>query len=276
MGLCVKGFSRYPLAFRRFQGDPSVLDYNKRVIAAGGSISAADLRAIDRFVKQCKTTAGLWDKIQDMSPLAGNSLTSALVKLKGAGALTGVNMVGGDYTRTGGIDPGALNSTKYLATGYLPSANATLTSFHAMFHSTTYSAAAASFEMGAVVSGTQEFQYFTRFSGDLTGFDTWEPSTGRCSTSAANGQGNFIASRIANNDAKFYRNASAIATAVTAAGTLPNVEVFILAANNAGVAGSHSPRPIGCYSLGLGLNGGEAVAYTGYVQQLMSAFGRAI
>lgn len=273
----MSGQGRYPLGLRRRQPNAETLGYRSRIAAAGGSITPADLLAVDTFVSKCKQ-AGLWSKIQDMSPLAGNSLASALVKLKGSGSLTGVNIVGGDYTRTGGIDPGATNSTKHLATGWIPSANVADTSFHAAFHSISFSAAYGGSEMGAIVNGaTQAFQYFARFTGDLGGYDSWTNAAGRCTTlTSTNGQGLFIGSRISGTDSKFYRNATQIATLATAEGTSPNIEVFVLAVNQIGTPVSYSPRPIGYYSLGTGMTGGEITTYTGLIQQLMSAFGRAI
>ena len=91
------------------------ISYRDRIIANGGTISSADLAAVDTFIKAAYTN-GLRDisgsnhKILDCSPLAGDNLAAAQVKLwypsGTSDKLTLVNFVVGDYSRTTGLDPG--------------------------------------------------------------------------------------------------------------------------------------------------------------------------
>ncbi len=58
-----------------------ISDYSIRIIQNGGSISDTDLSAVSSFVTAAKNHQ-YWDKLVDMSPLAGNNINAALVKLK--------------------------------------------------------------------------------------------------------------------------------------------------------------------------------------------------
>lgn len=92
-------------------------DYQARVLAAGGTIQAATLNAVDAFVDNTKAS-GVWQLLVDVGVFAGDQLTAALVKLKYPNGvqstLTNIGFLNGDYAvNTGLIGRGA----QYLRTG---------------------------------------------------------------------------------------------------------------------------------------------------------------
>ncbi|MGL5922138.1 hypothetical protein [Chroococcidiopsis sp.] len=93
---------------------PATQDYRARIIQVGGSINTSSLKAVDNFVKECKID-GIWDLLLDVGVFAGNSLNSALVKLKYIPGkqlnYSNFGYSGGNYSENQGI-LGAAN--KYL------------------------------------------------------------------------------------------------------------------------------------------------------------------
>jgi len=88
-------------------------------IAATSSMSVSDQAVITTFVENAKAH-GYWNKIIDMSPLAGNNLAAALVKLKypnASSTLVARNFVEADYSRANGLQGGGKASPKWLSTG---------------------------------------------------------------------------------------------------------------------------------------------------------------
>jgi hypothetical protein len=98
--------------------EPEVLAYASNIVSASATISFADASAVDRFAKAAKAN-GYWTKLLEVGPMAGDSLTAARVKLKAytgiSTLLTNVGFVSGDYIATVGITGG---SSKYLRTGF--------------------------------------------------------------------------------------------------------------------------------------------------------------
>jgi hypothetical protein len=94
--------------------DPDAAKYLAAVEAADGqALETPVKRAIDGFVRECKT-AGIWDAIKASCILCGaRTLSGALVPLKGT-APTNNNFVAADYNRETGL--AGDGSTKYLDT----------------------------------------------------------------------------------------------------------------------------------------------------------------
>lgn len=98
--------------------DPDFRAYYNAGVAAGGTMTTQNMRAVNAFIKGCKRdaspNAGVsnWTAIKSSCLLcAWDSFVGSLIPLKGS-APTNVNFVSGDYFRTTGLKGDA--ATKYL------------------------------------------------------------------------------------------------------------------------------------------------------------------
>jgi hypothetical protein len=122
-----QGATQYPAADERVSGrrppaglDPEVRDWLVAVGRNGGTVSPADVLAVEAFVRGCKAD-GLWDRLEFVLPLVGQDLAAALVPLRRAnsgppGPVANVNFVPADYDPVLGLKGDG--TTKYLDTGY--------------------------------------------------------------------------------------------------------------------------------------------------------------
>jgi len=111
---------------------PSTTAYMNRVIAAGGSLNAAEINAVNKYFI---AIASIRSKIVRQNFFIGDGLTAALVPAiynsdgsstpVGNATDTNTGFVSGDYSRAGGLGDAA-NSSKFLNTGVNPSLNDTL------------------------------------------------------------------------------------------------------------------------------------------------------
>jgi len=101
--------------------------YIQRIIAAGSSIDAFTINAIDEFVVRGKAE-GWYTSILNFAPILGGSLAGALVKLVtepgGASSMVATNLVAADYNPRYGfrILTNSLAIGKYVNTGLSPDA----------------------------------------------------------------------------------------------------------------------------------------------------------
>lgn len=110
--------------------DPDVAIFAAAVTAAGGSLPAPHLAALNANIAALKVS-GAWAAIKEMwLPLgAAGDLVTAAVKLKNGAtnpSLTFSNLVAGDYTIAKGIDFGVPNTTKVATTDFSPAVNGAL------------------------------------------------------------------------------------------------------------------------------------------------------
>ncbi|MFA6289450.1 MAG: SGNH/GDSL hydrolase family protein [Opitutaceae bacterium] len=111
-------------------------DYYARILAAGATIDAARLAALDDLIAGVKRV-GYYSKLPQIMTFGGNSLAASFVKFKGAGAITNNNFVEADYDPLIGIYPGSTNSSKYLDLGFdLASIGASVTNVSAVYATT--------------------------------------------------------------------------------------------------------------------------------------------
>lgn len=100
---------------------PDVIDYQQRVIAAGGSFQSGDITIVNTFVNNLVSN-NIWSKIKDCGIYFGGWLGSN-VKLKYADALyqtlTYTNFVSGDYSESVGLSANTAN--RKAATNIVPS-----------------------------------------------------------------------------------------------------------------------------------------------------------
>lgn len=259
-------------SFRVEQIHPDTLDYRSRLVSNGGTISDADLTAVDVFVKEVYGN-GLRSLLLDVSPLAGNNLAAALTKLwhpSGVqGVLTNNNFVGADYTRTTGLQGNGM--TKYLDTGFIPS------NFLAQSASLGVYTRSTTAENGADISAPG-YVLFSKWGDGITYFDCYNGTVGqgRASVATADPRGLVIGSRVSATDSRIYRNANQVAAIATSGGSAPNNSIWYYAFNNLGMPLFFSTKSQGFFFCGLGLTAAQVTAFTRIVQNLMAAFGRSV
>lgn len=118
---------RQPLIVEGTTINADAQDWQTRVIAAGGTVSASTFTAVNNFCNAI-TATGIRDRFYRLNLFCGNNLAACLVPLYRGPSLSGTqygnttdtngNFVSGDYVETG--TSGGLKgdgSTKYLSTG---------------------------------------------------------------------------------------------------------------------------------------------------------------
>lgn len=265
--------------FRVEQIHPDTLDYRSRLISNGGTISDADLTAVDVFVKEVYGN-GLRSLLLDVSPLAGNNLAAALTKLwypSGVqSSLTNNNFVAGDYTRATGLQGNGSN--KYLDSGFLPGNFLSQSVSIGVYNRSNIS------ENGADISSnntgsSQTLNLFSKWGDGTTYFDSFNGTGGQGRNTAivADSRGLMAGSRLSATDSKIYLNGSQIASIATSGGspsTLFSIQYFTF--NNGGTPLFFSSKYSGLFYIGLGLSASQVSTLYRLVQNLMTAFGRQV
>lgn len=93
-------------------------------VSNGGASDQITLDALDAFIVAGRSS-GWWAELVEVWPFCGSTLAASLVKLKHAGqaTLTNFNFVEADYSQADGFGTMATNTTKYLDSGFIPSAS---------------------------------------------------------------------------------------------------------------------------------------------------------
>ncbi len=138
--------------------DPVVTSFQTRVGVVSGSLSGAELNALDYLVKELKAETldndlEIYSKSVDLMPVVGGNIAAALLKLKYPGAFsTAVNtgstaLVNGDYVANRGI---VITATgRRIGTQVIPTANGlSYSNFYVASGVTTMSATAAATQAG--------------------------------------------------------------------------------------------------------------------------------
>lgn len=87
------------------------------IVAAGGSISPATLRAVDEFIFNRKFD-GSWDRLHVVPLWVGEGLAAGLMNWKAATPLSNHGLLESDYNQCDGIGPATEGC--YLSTGFIP------------------------------------------------------------------------------------------------------------------------------------------------------------
>lgn len=105
----------------------------RQVVAAGGTLSAATINAIDQFIVRTKTI-GSWSLFKEVHPNVGDSLVAARQKLKytTTATLTANNFVEADYSQETGWYLTA-NANKYIGTNFIPTTDGSLSKTNIFF-----------------------------------------------------------------------------------------------------------------------------------------------
>ncbi len=218
--------------------------YYDAVIANSGALLTLEKGAYNVYRIDAKNNAiGAWNGDAHVDyPMLGSTVESCVINAHNPGTFdaTAVNTVAGDFTANGFTPNG---SDSYFRTGLIPSVVLGVNSATLEYYSRDNTLNEATFEFSAFVNATSAFDLGMEYSVAVgTFFDAWG-SSDRVAVIIGNAQGGFTGSRIANNDARIYRNGiQQNINTLTLTQTRPNIEIYLGCRNNAGTAGDFSSK----------------------------------
>lgn len=256
------------------------MNWQARVIANGGSVSATTTKAVDTFCKAI-VTAGIRDRFYRLNLFCGTGLSAALVPLFRGPSLggtqfgnttdTNVNFVSGDYVETGATGGLLGNGTsKRLDTGLAPNDIGAM-SFHLSVYQPLAAAGSARRLIGAGTTSPLS-SYVMETSGDTTAQVTISASASASGTLAA---GLLTGSRISSTSLSLYSNGSKLSenTAATSeVGSASTIGVF--ARNFSGSYTNLWNNRILAYTVGVGMSESQVSAYYTAMQAFQTALTR--
>lgn len=244
---------------------PQTQDFQSRVIANSSTILDADLQAIDTFVL---ATKGL--PILHFSPLAGNDLNAARTKLIYTAPESGTHTLAGttppSYSRSTGL---VGNSLSYFKSGFIPTNYALDTSAMLGFYNLSNTAVDRD-DIGCRVDYSTAFYLNPKATNGNAQIYGWNGG----GTAAGNPQGLNLINR-SGSTLSLYVNGSLI-NSLPAAGTVPNIELYMGALNDNSTAPYPTNRSHGCYVVARSMSAAQITTLTSAVNTLMNAFGRGV
>lgn len=264
------------------------IDWQARVIAAGGTASATTLQAMDTFCNAIDAQSGLRGAITRLNLFCGDQLAAALVPLyraesagataKGNATDTNFNFVAGDYSASGGLTGNG--SSKYLNTGLLPSQVGTGTSGHLSVSGVGYSTTTEALALGSydgTEAGIDDLNMYVNLGGENI------KATHRRGTFSFGAQASprsswahLIGSATSSTSRVLYEAGSAINTqtgSVTATRSASR-SYFIFALNNMGSPVAYTAARQRMYSIGSGLSAAQVAAFSSAVASFNTALAR--
>lgn len=257
---------------------PDTRDYAARVAANGGSVSTADLRAIDTILVRPAYALGIRQQILRKNIFLGSSLAEAAVSLwfppSESDKITLINVISGNYSRTGGLQFNGTNSytncitvpSNYLnnATGYL--------SYYSL---TNNSNSLSIVDLSARSAAGSDFNLFSGFNVDA--FDCFSSSGSRVLAAETRTDGWIVGSRVSTVDSRRYRNGTQSGFQSNANTTNPpGVPGFLGAYNNNNTPQFFSNRAYSDFEIGYGLTPAQVANWYAQIQLFQQYMGRAV
>ncbi len=254
--------------------DSEVTDWKSRVIANGGAVSGTTLTAVNTFMLAIKA-AGLRSLIYRLNCYAGTGGTSGLVVplIKDFGNALDSIIGGLTYSEASGATSGALS------TGFVPSSvYSSVNSGHLAIYGRT-AGAESSVAIGGVISGSAPTQteLLIRFAGAANGsYGLFSEIAGATVTDAF-GFGFYQHNRTSGSVSALYRNGSSIATGAPSGGTLLSVDIYVHAQHDSASGAQFlSNRTYAGYSIGLGMDATQSLAFYNAWQNFQTALSRQV
>lgn len=257
------------------------LDWARRVVTNGGSVSQLTLRAVSAFCDAVER-AGIRDRFYRLNLFCGNSdasLNAVRTPLYRGPSLggtqygnatdTNVNFVQGDYAETGASGGLTGNGTsKYLDTGFAMNTLPSTTSGHASVYCPNRSSTT---DYRAMVGVLQSAATGFGLSTDATLYSTW----GNHAFVSNQTNGLLVASRTSATSNVAYANGAVVATnANSVTPTASALSAAVFAARGSGAVSFYDPRRYCSYSIGSGLTGPGVTAFTNAMQAFQTALRR--
>ena len=128
--------------------------------------------------------------------------------------------------------------------------------------------------MGAFVVGSNS-QINARFT-NVSYYRINTSNTGWVTFADTDSRALYIANRTASNVVNGWRNSTKVTTGTIASTSLTNLNYYLGALNNAGVAGSYSTKQCAFATIGTGLTDGEAAALYNSIQAMQTTLSRQV
>jgi len=261
------------------QWHPEVFSWVDRTRQAGGSVSTFVASAINMYVQQMNN-AGLWQRMKAgngiVVPYASNSFAGCLTPLITPVLGTATTaLTSSAYSLNSGLTGDGTNQvlfTDYKFADLLSRSNIQLCIYSRTNRGEggLYPEEIAGYGPGT--TGYTMFHVYLVNYGDKTVFDIGNDlPPGRAEVTFTSGLGLLSAIRIADNDARFFRNGSQVGSTATNALTtqaLSNGSMRVLSA--------HSIRTHAYMYVGPALTAAQEAIHYSAVQQLQTALGRAV
>jgi hypothetical protein len=244
-------------------------------ITAAAITNPTQQSAINTLVIDLKGYS-IWTKMKALYPMVGGSASSMKYNLKDPRDLNAAYRLtyngGLTYSSTGllgGVDG-------YANTNLDPQSALSLNNTHISFYSRTDTSTTENVEIGVNNTSTNSRLFIApKFSGANTAYRAVNSLEAGPGTSP-DMKGFFIASRIASNQMKLYKNSSILFTDSTSSTTLNNYNLFLLAYNVNGSALYYTDRECAFASIGEGLTDTEAANFYTAVQAFQTTLGRQV
>ena len=276
--------SRRAIALARPRVHHEALDWARRVVTNGGSVSQSTMRAVSTFCDAIER-AGIRDRFYRLNLFCGTGLSACLVPLYrgqtfggaayGSTTDTNNNFVSGDYAETGAS--GGLKgngTTKFLNTG-LNCSSLSLGDRHISVYEIAKATTAYSTSIGN--RGTSAL-FELDLESPITTYTLYASSAANAARDTAYTQGgaHFVGSQAATTSSVLFKNGSSAATGATNATTAPAAPIYVLALRNGSITSDYSSARIGAYSIGLSMSSGQALAYYSAMQAFQTALARQV
>jgi hypothetical protein len=242
-------------------------------LTATGITDATITSAICTLVTTMKAD-GTWSKCNAIYPMVGGTATTHKFNLKNpldTNAAFRLTFTGGWTHSANGALPNGTNS--FANTFFNPSINASLNSHHISYYSRSNVNLTQS-EMGAFVVGSNS-QINARFT-NVSYYRINTSNTGWVTFADTDSRALYIANRTASNVVNGWRNSTKVTTGTIASTSLTNLNYYLGALNNAGVAGSYSTKQCAFSTIGTGLTDGEAAALYNSIQAMQTTLSRQV
>jgi hypothetical protein len=243
--------------------DIDAQDFFTRVTNAGGTLSAAEIVAVNQLVLDMKAN-GTWTPMKAIYPMVGASAAACAQNLKSS-SFTGVFSGSWTYASTG-VLPNGTNTI--MTTGIIPSTDLQQNSLHMSYYSRT-NLATPSFRMDMGSTGSPALYLSCHYNGQ----GLWTNINGATQSVASNTNslGHFIATRTSATALKAYQNTTTLLSATTAslAPTTAQIRLGV-------VGGDYSVRECALASIGDGLTDTQANNFYTCVQTFQTTLSRQV
>ena len=253
--------------------DADAQAFFNRVTTAGGTLTTTEQNAVNTLVLALKAN-GIWTKMNAIYPMVGgagaNPAAACAQNLRSA-SFTGTFSSGWTFANTG-VTPNGTSA--FMNSGLNTSSNLPSTNNHISFYSRTSSIIAATVEMGVFSNlPTNIFLHLRAAINYVSGGITAIPNF----TTTTTALGFWLGSKLSNTSRKTYYNGSLQGTNTTLdSNALPNLNVFISARNDNGVAGVFSDKQCAFATIGDGLTDAEAANFYTAVQAFQTSLNRQV
>ncbi len=264
--------------------DLASLDDATLFLTATGITDHTISLAITNLVLAAKAH-GWWEKMKAIYPLVGGTATTNKYNLKDPRDLDAAFRLGftnktGDpvYSATGVQFGGVSFARTYLT----PSTALAQNDTHISYYSRTNTGGAADTAIGVNSAGHQVFtssmSMFLKYTNGNFISDHYSFPTSRVSTANSDSTGYYMASRIASDNFRNYKNGGSLGAVNSgSAGTIPSKEIYLGALNDGDVDSSWpTSREAAFATIGYGIDSTLAATMYADVQAFQTALGRNI